>query len=258
MKTFEQFVNEKFNLKKLSVNLDRPDDLKKNRLDLKISEENVNNFILDQKSKNYLAELTKQGFSFNIISFNNKCPYIQYAVNYFKDITDVNKLNPPIYLILCDKEAMSKISDEQKVSESSVKASQFIKYNLEGGASGKISLKTDNVQTAWLIHEIAHELYNKGLRGKCTPEIDKKFGEFINSDEEFQKSKNEELKNGYYSYPDGPDERVACYHQYDYLTSIGRTFEQVEPYLKDSYYTLWDNYRSTYFKKWFEFFKNNI
>lgn len=108
MKTFEEFVNEKFNLKKFSTDLDRPDDLKKNRIDLKLSNENINNFIRDQKSKNVLKYLKNNGFSYNLISFKNTCPYIQYAVNYFKSIKDINTLNPPVYLMLCDRKSMSK------------------------------------------------------------------------------------------------------------------------------------------------------
>jgi hypothetical protein len=268
VKTFKQFVNEQFNKTMIKTDdLSRLSFLNNISNSLLLSKEDDNTFELDKQSTQKLKELQKNNVEYFLISFKNKCQYIKYAVDYFKSIgIDVSNLSPKLYILLRDDVSMGKTTDAKKVSESSANTHQFISFNIKGGMKSDYSLKGDEQKCAWLIHEIGHELFNRGLSGKFTDEINKLFSEFLKSNQEFQSvankfNKKPFEKNGilYYEYPDSigdKEERVACYHQYSYLISKGRTYEQVLPFLKDSYYSLWDDYRAIYFKMWFDFLKS--
>ena len=92
-------------------------------------------------------------------------------------------------------------------------------------------------------------------------------------DKEFQQVAQKPIKdpNGleYYGYPDSYAnqkgvfsekdayyERIACYHQYKFLTDNDGTSEKHLKFLEDSYTKTsgYSDYKKIYFKKWFEFF----
>ena len=163
---------------------------------------------------------------------------------------------------LGEYEELKKSRDNKKPSESSntkLEPSNIIKFNVQGGTTGDANFMNDP-KYGWVCHELGHEMYNrKNIQYENLIDVIK-FEELLVKNNYLKKDKNGDIikqeNYNYLSYPDGKDERVACFYQYDYLKTQYNNSNDIVEIEKESYPSTWNEIKPKYFTSWFEYFQN--